>query len=317
MNKILSYCRLIRLNNLLIIAITQYLVRYCLLKPAFALVHLENPFDEFHFALLVIATLLTAAAGNVINDYFDLPIDRVNKASKITLGKTIYFKLPIFLHYLLSGLGILIGLYLGWYVHSISLGLVFLIVTIMLWYYSFKYKRLLLWGNLVVAFLTALVIFIVFLFEFFASRNFPDTFVEIRGVLQRMLPYVLGYTTFAFLVSFIREIIKDIEDMTGDEQFGCNTLPIAWGVGVAKKVLYAIIFVTICLLGYVQFKLYSFQFEILALSLMVSTQIPLIFVAAKIYAAKEKPDWHFLSQVAKLIMLLGVLSMLLVYNSIF
>ncbi len=317
MNKILSYARLIRLNNLIIIALTQYLVRYCLLKPAFAVHHLENPMDELHFALLVIATLLTAAAGNVINDYFDLPIDRVNKASKITLGKTIYFKLPIFLHYLLSGLGILIGLYLGWHVHSISLGLVFVIVSIMLWYYSFKYKGLLLWGNLVVAFLTALVIFIVFLFEFFASRNFPENFVESRGVLNHMLPYVLGYTTFAFLVSMMREIIKDVEDKQGDEQFGCYTLPIAWGVGAAKKVLYGIIYSTIVLLGYIQFKFYVFNFEILALSLMASTQIPLIFIGVKIYSAKEKSDWHFLSQIAKLVILLGVLSMLLVYNSIF
>ncbi len=313
----MSYFRLLRTGNLLIIAGTQYLIRYCLLKPAFAKAGGHLPFDELHFFLLVLATALTAAAGYVINDYFDLPIDKVNKASKISLGKTIYFKVPIFLHYLLSALGILIGLYLGWCVHSFSLGLIFLIVTIMLWYYSFKYKRLLLWGNLVVAFLTALVIFIVFLFEFFAARVTPETFVDTRNILLLMLPYILGYTAFGFLISMLREIIKDVEDMIGDEQFGRNTVPIVWGIKTSKNILYFIILLTAGLLAFVQFKFYMFNFQILAFSLIASTQAPLLYLGINIHSAKEKSDWHYLSQVSKIIMLLGVLSMLLVYNSIF
>ena len=187
----------------------------------------------------------------------------------------------------------------------------------MLWYYSFKYKRLLLWGNLVVSFLTAMVIFMVFLFEFFAARNNPSTFVDNRAILMKILPFILGYTGFGFLISMVREIIKDAEDVIGDEQFGCNTLPIAYGTNNAKKVLYAFILGIIGLLIYVQFKCFSLDFEYLAYSLVFSSQIPLIYLWTKIYSAKEKKDWHFLSQLAKLIMLLGVLSMILLKTTVY
>jgi len=279
MQLILALFRLTRFWNLAIIAFAQYFTAYFLFHQGLLV------FTDFWLFLIVASTVMIAAAGYIINDYYDIKIDLINKPDRVVIGKTITRRYAIFFHTVISVTGVGMGLLINWKVGAVNFISVFL-----LWLYSNNLKRLPLIGNLVVSLLTGLSIFLLsFLYE-------------------QYLPLVMTYSLFAFFMTLIREIVKDMEDMKGDTTFGCKTLPIVWGIRKTKSFLYGTILVfsfLVLWLDYQQLKISWIYF------------IPLLFVPMsllfyRLLKADTKKEFYQLSQLCKIIMLLGVCSMIFV-----
>jgi len=279
MQLILALFRLTRFWNLAIIAFAQYFTAYFLFHQRLLV------FTDFWLFLIVASTVMIAAAGYIINDYYDIKIDLINKPDRVVIGKTITRRYAIFFHTVISVTGVGMGLLINWKVGAVNFVSVFL-----LWLYSNNLKRLPLIGNLVVSLLAGLSIFLLsFLYE-------------------QYLPLVMTYSLFAFFMTLIREIVKDMEDMKGDTTFGCRTLPIVWGIRKTKSFLYGTILVfsfLVLWLDYQQLKISWIYF------------IPLLFVPMSILfyrllKADTKKEFFQLSQLCKIIMLLGICSMIFV-----
>lgn len=313
---ILPVARLIRLPNILIIVLTQILLRYGILKTFLFRGDGSMMSGLQDFSLLVLSTILIAIGGYIINDYFDIRIDHINKPDKLVIGKMISSRGAIILHLIITGFAILIGFFLAFRIRSVNFGLIFPSIAVLLWLYSAKYKRSLLIGNLIVAVLSALVIFILWLFEFLDLRLSPDNFSAVLTNFKTVNQFIIGYGLFAFLTTLSREIIKDIEDLDGDKEYLCKTLPLTFGIRKTKYVIISLLCITILLLIYGQVVVYRMEMTTVFWYLLVVVQIPFIFLIYKLIAAQEKEDYHYLSNLSKMIMFAGILSMQLISISI-
>jgi len=307
---IMPVTQLIRLPNLLIIILTQGLLRVCVLQN----LHrddLEGLSDFYGFVLLVLATVLIAIAGYVINDYYDVRIDEINKPGKQVVASFISYRGAIKVHLLLNGIAILIGIFLAIRIKVPGFGLIFPFIAGLLWLYSAKYKRMVFWGNFIVALLSSIVILIVWLFFYYSLRLNPTHFELVLPYLAWTSRIFMAYALFAFLVSLFREIIKDMEDQEGDKSYGCRTLPLVIGIKISRFIVLFIVVLTILILGYLQFFLYSLDQYLILWYLLVAVQLPMVILVLKLFFATEKKDFHFMSTLSKVIMLSGILSMLL------
>ena len=304
-----SLAQLIRLPNLLIIILTQLLLRYCILLPYLY----ENSTDSISplpdFSLLILVTVLMAVGGYVINDYFDVKIDRINRPGKVVINRVISGHTAIMIHMILNGLAILAGFYLAWRIHAVTFGFIFPFISGLLWIYSAKYKRVLFWGNFIVAGLSGFVILLVWLFEFFWLRMNAVRFAEVLPDIDFITSVFLAYATFAFLLSLVREIIKDMEDTEGDQAAGCRTVPLVLGIQPTKYIVGAILLASILLLVYVQVILFRLSMYMAFWYFIVTVQAGSWYLFFKLFLAREKQDYHFLSSLCKLIMVAGILSM--------
>lgn len=309
----MAYLRLFRYQNLLMIILTQYLLRYFIIIPFFNTEGIGLSFSDFHFFLLVLSTVLITAGGYVINDYCDLRIDRINKPDKIILGRLIPRRRAMVMHQLFSFTGVLIGFYLSWIVSSFKPALVFLFISSALWFYSVKFKHVYLIGNILIAMLSAFVLLIVWMFEFFALKS--DGLIFISDIEQMKL-LLWGFVIFTFLGSLSREIIKDMEDIEGDKRVGSRTIPAVSGIRFASIFVMTLIVLQIILMTYFAFLLYQKELFILLVYYVCTFIIPFIFITIKIPYCKTSKDYHFLSTLLKLTMFAGILSMLIIYNSL-
>lgn len=273
--------RLVRLPNLFIMAMTQFCVAVFLVGPkeewlAYYL--------DVRLHLLVLSTVLIAAAGYVINDYYDVKIDIINKPHRLIVGRTLPRRHAMFVHLILNIAGLGISMMLG-----PDVVLIHFLAIVLLWWYSNFLKRLPLAGNLIIALLTGLTVFMV--------GYVYDT------------PYsnlVLAYSTLAFLLSLIREIIKDIEDVKGDQSFGCDTLPIRYGVRTTKKIVYLLELLLLGTMVFIESRYNAILLGIYSLFVIC----PLIVFTVMLAKADTRKDFKFLSFLAKLIMISGVASMI-------
>jgi 4-hydroxybenzoate polyprenyltransferase len=300
--------------NLLIIAFTMYLVRYCLFIEFVQIdgsVHVK-PIDfalsGFEFFLLVFSTLLIAAAGNIINDYFDTKIDIINKPERIVIGKKISRRIAMLLHISLSTFAVLVGFYLAYRLGKFKVALINPAVVGLLWFYSTTYKRTFLIGNIIIAFLSAMVPLIVGLFE--------PKILEGKDFMKGIFGFVLGYSLFALIVSLIREIIKDMEDIEGDRWVNCKTLPIVMGINLTKTVVIVLSLTTMIMLGRIQFLQYMSNDKISFWYFLFALQLPFMVMIFIVIRARKKSEYHLASMVNKGIMFLGVLSMLVFYYTL-
>ncbi|HTX87534.1 MAG TPA: geranylgeranylglycerol-phosphate geranylgeranyltransferase [Bacteroidales bacterium] len=308
----LAVIRLLRLPNLLIILLTQFFIRYCILGPLLYGGDRSLLLGIFGFVLMAGATVLIAAGGNIINDYHDVPADQVNRPGKNPFEKTVGLKTGMILYAAVTGAGILAGACLAFLLKSMLLGLVFPCIAILLWFYSTRYKQMLLTGNLVVSFLSALVLLIVWYTEFLHLRLFPDRFADLLPQLKVINTYVAGYALFAFLVTLIREIIKDLEDEEGDRHVGCRTLPILAGRKVTVWVVTGLAGLTALILAYAMVVLWIGGNALIFWYFAATVQAPLIYLAVKLFSAAHTAEYHFLSNLCKIIMVAGILSMQLI-----
>ncbi|GAP43232.1 4-hydroxybenzoate polyprenyltransferase [Lentimicrobium saccharophilum] len=314
MNKLFSqgllpFIRLIRWPNLIIIIITQYLLRYAIIGRIYDAEGLAPAMSNYLFAILVFTTVLIAAAGYVINDYFDLRTDAVNHPDSQVLGRSIRQRRAIIYHIALNVVALVAGVFLAWKAGSLKLAFIFLMIIILLWLYSVRYKKTVLWGNLAVAFMSAMVVLIVWLFEFYMLRQQPDQFIAIYGNMKMISRYFFVYAIFAFLISLMREIIKDMEDVKGDQLTGCNTLAVVHGIKSAKIIALVTGLFTGMLVVTAVLKLHSAGMILPAVYFAAVVFIPLLFICYRIIPATDKSDFHLISNLLKLLMLAGVLGL--------
>lgn len=272
-----SFLRLTRAWNLVIIVFAQYFTAYFLAKA--------DVLHDLRLFLLSLSTVLIAAGGYVINDYYDVKIDYINNPERVVVGKTIHRRFAILFHIVLSALGIFVGLFISWKLALVN----FLSVTV-LWFYSNLLKRLPFIGNFTVALLTGASIGVIILLY------------HTNTVL------ILIYALFSFFMTLVREIIKDMEDLKGDNTYGCKTLPIVWGIRKTKIALYLLILffsVTVVVINQLYVKLDVIYFVMLLF-------VPLAWLVTRLVRADTKKDYGWLSSFCKVIMLLGILSMTLV-----
>ncbi len=309
------YLKIIRIPNLLIIVLTQYLLRICIIGTFYGINATRPSFGHFDFLLLVLSTVLIAAGGYVINDYFDAEVDKINRQDKRIIGEKISLESAYVYYWILTIAGILIGFYISFRVKYFLLGFIFIAIAMMLWFYTTRYQKTVLWGNLVISFLSAMVVLIVWLFEFFALRANPVNYVNAMKQLGLISIVVGAYALFAFLVTLIRELIKDIEDIEGDKTCGYITLPVKAGIEKSKMVIMALTFLTILLLAFAQYILYGMNLFLVFWYLLIAVQTLLLFLLFQVYEAGTKADYHFLSNTTKIVMVAGLLSMQLFYIS--
>ena len=307
MRAVKAFFRLIRWPNLLFIALTQMLFYYFILPfvyfenhPGYQSIRLSEPL----FYLLVTASVLIAAAGYIINDYFDVNIDQVNKAGKVIVGSIIKRRMAILMHAVFSIVGLALSLYIGYRLENFYIPFFNLISILLLWFYSTTFKKKLLIGNIIISALTAWVIVVLTLAEFRFRISTDDI------VWQRLLKLSFVYAGFAFIISLVREVIKDIEDMEGDIRYGCTTMPIAWGIQVSKVFAGVWIVVLTGLIAALQLYVLQMGWWLSALYSFITIIIPLIWVLNKLYRAGSKSNFHQLSTVVKMIMFAGILSMI-------
>ncbi len=266
--------RLTRLWNLLIIGLAQYCTAYFLIAP--------ETLGDLRLLSLAVSTMIIAAGGYSINDYYDVKIDLINKPERVVVGKTLKRRTVLLIHSLLSFTGTGLGFLLSW-----PIGLLNFCAAFLLWLYSNALKRLPFVGNFTVALLTGLAI------------------LAVNVLFTPLHILVLVYVLFAFFMTLIREIIKDMEDLKGDDTFGCRTLPIVWGLRNTKVFVYFIILLFF-------FTVIAIHFWLTRLPVIFFTGfllIPMGILVAWLIRADTKKDYHYLSQFSKLIMLAGIFSM--------
>ncbi|MEX0635239.1 MAG: geranylgeranylglycerol-phosphate geranylgeranyltransferase, partial [Ferruginibacter sp.] len=244
----------------------------------------------------------------IINDYFDLQIDVINKPQKVVVDKIVKRRWAIIWHLLLSSLGIVLSLYVSYKIGNWVIAVVNSICVLLLWFYSTTFKRKVLSGNIIIATLTAWVIIVVY---FFCGANIINWQQKnIVFDVTKFFKYMVLYAGFAFIVSLIREVVKDLEDMQGDAKYNCRTMPIVWGVPASK--VYTAVWLVVCIATLSIIQLYAVQLgwwpvAIYSILLII---IPLIFILRKLFKAKVANDYSQMSKQIKFIMLAGILSML-------
>lgn len=302
-----AYLKLIRWQNLLIMGATMFLVRHYLIRQPLLLAGADLAVSPLNFGLLVMAMLLISAAGYVINDVFDMDIDSLNKAGGQTVGVSVSVKAAKNLYWILNGLALVFGVYLGYLVHNWQFTIILAMIAGLLWFYSERYKRQVLLGNLVVAFIAAAGIIIVWLLEFFYLRSETTTFIEVAGVMPLMSGLVFAYALFAFLSTFAREVVKDLQDMPGDARFGCRTLPVVYGESASRNFGIGLLAILVVMIGFWQYVLYIRQMYTATYVLLIADAIG---IAALIRLALSSTPAHYkqVSSLIKLLMLAGLVS---------
>ena len=307
-----AFFRLIRWPNLVFIFLTQVLFYFFILLPAFHAFSTTGPvytpkLSPLLFALLTCSSVLIAAAGYTINDYFDLNIDRVNKPKRMVVEKVIKRRWTILWHWILSGIGLLLSFYVSWRIRNPIIAAANLGCIALLWFYSTTFKSKLLIGNIIISLLTAWVILVLFVCEARITRD--PVYHEISS---RIFKYAIVYASFAFIISLVREVVKDIEDRDGDEKYGCRTMPIVWGVNVAK--VFAGTWLGVLIGALIIFQFYVLQkawWQLILYSILM-IDLPCVWLLRKLYTAQTKQQYHTLSNVIKGVMLTGILSMILI-----
>lgn len=310
--KLVAYLKLLRIPNLLIVALTLYAMRYGLVEPIIGGMGLELQMDSLRFLLLVLSAIFITAAGYIINDYFDTKTDRLNRPGRVVVDRLIPRRTAMAWHISLNVLGIALGIYLALYIDILAFGLLYLMATGILWFYSTTYKRQFLIGNLIVSLMTGAVPFLVVLFEApLLVETYREYLLGNRLSLAPLYYWVGGFSIFAFFTNLIREIIKDTEDFEGDAAYGMNTLPVQWGIKVSKWVIMGLIFITVGLLAFIYIKYLAYDTAgnpaiISGFYLATFIILPFLYLMTRIHLAKTQKDYHFASSITKVIMLFGI-----------
>ncbi|MEO6403973.1 MAG: geranylgeranylglycerol-phosphate geranylgeranyltransferase [Ferruginibacter sp.] len=307
MKTIAAFFRLIRWPNLFFIALTQSLFYFCIYQSLL----IQRTTSHYLFYLLCLASLFIAAAGYIINDYFDMHIDAVNKPSKVVVDKLVKRRWAIIWHIVFSGIGLLLSIYISFKIHNWIIAFANLGCIVLLWFYSTRFKRKLLSGNIIIAAMTAWVIVVVY---FFAGAGLPDIAAfqkqQFNFDIKKFYKLTILYAAFAFVVSLVREVIKDLEDMDGDARYNCKTMPVVWGVPPSK--VFVAVWLIVCIASLSIIQLYAWQLGWWAIVLycVVLIILPLIYILKNLYDAKTTSDYHKLSVAVKAVMMFGILSMI-------
>lgn len=303
----MKYLKLIRFQNLLMLALMQFIIRYGFLKTQGILLALS----DWQYGLLILSTVLIAAAGYVINDIFDQQTDTDNKPGKVIVGVKIPEETAYYLYAGLNLTGVAIGFYLSNVIGRPGFAAIFILIAATLYFYATSLKQMLIIGNIIVALVLAASVLIVIVFDIF-----PATYPGNQQVMANVSSVLFDYAVFAFLINLLREMVKDLEDVNGDYNQGMKTLPIVLGVGRTAKIIFGLSFIPIVLLfDYTNRNFFANNLYLSVIYTLALVLAPLLYFTVRMWSAKNTKDFSHLSLILKLIILFGVISMAVVsYN---
>ena len=301
----IHFFKLIRWKNITMIILVQCLIKYALLNPFTESYGVAIALNNFQFFVLVLATVLIAAAGNIINDIYDIETDKINKPHKLIINKHISEKSAYNLFFALNILGVGLGFYLSNDLGKPSFFAVFVVASALLYLYSSALKKILLVGNIIISLVVALSILIVGIFELLPVMTEIN-----RSAQQTFLDIILDYSIFAFLINLVRELVKDIEDVDGDYNAGIETLPVVIGRERANSIAFIVSLLPIIAVIYYIIT-YLFKQQLAVGYFLIFVLGPLIYVNIKLFNAEQKSHYKHISSILKLIMISGILSLLI------
>ena len=302
--------RLVRWSNLLFLAALVWLMEKWVATPILNNAAFGEQMPWYILLLLILAVVFIAAGGFVINDYFDVKIDRINRPDELIVTRTVSKPAAMQLSLALSGLGVSAGIVIAVLLRSFTLGMLFILVPGLLWFYSSSYKRLLIIGNLIVALLAGLVPLVVAMTNVALLNLRYHDILPFTSLSHDLYAWLGGFALLAFLLMWIREIIKDLQDQMGDRELECHSMPVVWGEKWTKIFVSALIVLTIAVIGHLWYHILPFPIGWSSLStryIVLGVVIPLLGSLWLLWAAKIPSDYKTCQQVVKYTMLIGML----------
>ena len=304
--------RLVRWSNLLFLGALVWLMEKWVAVPILNRTGYGEQLPWYVLWLLIVAVVLIAAGGYVINDYFDVKIDRINRPDDVIVTQSISKPAAMRLSMILSGTGAACGITAAFLLRNTTIGIIFVVVPGLLWFYSSSYKRLLIIGNVTIALLAATVPLLVA----FANEaqlkilHHNDLSVMPYTPAHTIYAWIGGFALFAFLLTWVREIIKDMQDQMGDRELECHSMPVVWGERWTKVFVTGLIVVTIAIIGHLWYHVLPFPTVWNNLStryIALGIIIPLLSAIWLLWSAKIPSDYKTCQQVIKFTMLIGML----------
>ena len=306
---------LVRWQNLLMTAIVLFVMERWVATPILRAAYFGEQLPWWLLTLLIIATVLIAAGGYVINDYFDVKIDAINRPDRLIVTRSVSKQQAMRLFQVLTAAGILCGLISAWCVSSWTLGVIFVFVPGLLWFYSASYKRQLIIGNLIIALIAALSPLIIaisnvaYLRLRYADVNGIDV-LSYTSLPHDIYLWIGGFATFAFIGTLIREIIKDMQDQMGDRELECHSLPVVLGDQPTKIIVTALLLLMAGAIVWLAWWVIPFPQGWQSLHsryVVLGLLIPIVCVIWQLWAARISSDYRTAQTVMKFVLLMGVL----------
>ena len=304
--------KILRPINVIFTALIQVLIYWCVVVPTLTTFGIESTTPSWVVWCAIVGTALICAGGYVINDYFDVKIDRINRPNDVIVTNTMSKSEAMRLYQVVSGIGIACGLASAIYLCSMTLGMIYVIVPGMLWFYSSSYKRQLIVGNLIVALSAGLVPMVPMFIETAALIAKYGALLYQTPILKVMYGWVCAFALFSFLFTFIREAIKDLQDEPGDREYECHTMAVVWGEKITRLVLSALIILTNIVLGYFVYALVPFEGTLTSRYFLFGIAAPSICLICILWS-KSCTAYANASSLCKFIMLIGTLYTIIYY----
>ena len=302
--------RLVRWSNLLFLAALVWVMEKWVAVPILNKAAFGEQVPWYILLLVILATVLIAAGGYVINDYFDVKIDRINRPDELIVTRTISKPAAMRLSIALSAAGIACGLVIAILLRSWTLGILFVIIPGLLWFYSSSYKRLFMVGNLIIALLAGMTPMVV------AMTNVAQLQLRFAPILpyttltHDLYAWLGGFALFAFLLTWMREIVKDMQDQMGDRELECHSMPVVWGDTWTKVFVTLLILITLAVIGHLWYHVLPFPIGWNSLStryIVLGIITPLLGALGLLWAAKIPSDYKNCQLLIKFTMFLGML----------
>lgn len=304
------YLQLLRVGNLTFVAILLYVMEKWVATPLLQLEQFGELMPWWVLTLLIVSVVGIAAGGYVINDYFDVKIDRINRPDNLVVTRIISRDTAMHLFYGLTAVGVIAGTVVAWWAHSWTLLFTYVVIPGLLWFYSASYKRMFLIGNLVVAFASAIVPLLVAIANADYLHHLYQNALAYSPIVGELYVWTGGFAAFAFLLTWVREIVKDIEDIEGDREMECRTLPIVWGDKVAKIIATILLVVIATLMVYILFAVLPFSHEWKSLPtryVVFGLIVPILCSIVLLWAANNRTEYHRVQTIIKFAMFMGML----------
>ena len=314
------YLRLLRVGNLAFLAILLFVMEKWVATPLLQLAQFSEQMPRWALTLLILSTVLIAAGGYVINDYFDVKIDRINRPEDLVVTRHITRDGAMRLFQILTAVGVAAGLAVAWWAKSWTLAMIYIVIPGLLWFYSAIYKRQLLIGNIVVSFVSALVPLLVAIANADYLRHLYGDALQYTPITGQLYVWISGFALFAFLMTLAREMVKDIEDITGDKEMECRTVAIVWGEKPTKMIVSILLLITMALIAYLIWAVLPFTSDWKSFSTRYAVFgliVPLLCAIMLLWAAKTPLEYRRTQLVLKFAMFMGVLYSFVIQQNLF
>ena len=299
--------RLVRWSNLLFLAALVWVMEKWVATPILVKAAFGEQLPGYMLLLIILATVLIAAGGYVINDYFDVKIDRINRPDEVIVTRSISKPAAMRLSMIL---GIACGITVAVVLKSLTIGILFVLIPGLLWFYSSSYKRLFMIGNLIIALLAGVTPIVVALTNVAVLQLRYETILPYTTLVHDIYAWLGGFALFAFLLTWIREIIKDMQDQMGDRELECHSMPVVWGEKWTKVFVTGLIVITLAIIGHLWWHILPFPTAWTNLStryIALGIVTPLLCTIWLLWSAKIPSDYKVCQQVVKFTMLIGML----------